>query len=244
MVKRLAIALMPLLLVACTKEQLDDCITSAGPMRTEERSLGAFQAIELNDRVDLLMEQRASGSVAVEAGRNLLGQVITEVRDGVLYIRNDNRCNWVRSLKPRITVKLSLDDVRELTLRGTGNVSATDTLRTDLLNIQQWSGQGIVELPVSVSTCIVGLHTGAGEVRLSGTCSGRLELFSGIMAPIDASALRARDVSVNNSGVADIRCWATEVLDARLYNVGDVYYRGDPPTVQSSATGTGRLIRE
>jgi hypothetical protein len=87
------------------------------------------------------------------------------------------------------------------------------------------------------------LHTGAGDVQVVGSCTSTADLFSGIQAPIDARALQARNVNVNNSGVADIRCWASERLDVQLRDVGDVYYRGDP-VIASNITGSGELIRE
>ena len=55
--------------------------------------------------------------------------------------------------------------------------------------------------------------------------------------------MRARFVSVNNSGVTDIRCWAEEGLNVQINDVGDVYYRGDPAAVESQITGSGELIK-
>jgi hypothetical protein len=241
---KLPIALCALLLLGCQREQWDDCITSAGPLRTEERSLSEFTDIDLRDRVDLLFEDRPSNTVAVEAGRNLLDQVITEVRDGTLYIRNENRCNWVRSFKPRITVKVPLDHIAKLTVRGQGNVDCSDTIVRERFDLAQWGSEGSVRLLLDVQTVDAGLHTGAGDLKLEGRCSGEAFLFSGIMAPLDASRMRTRFVSVNNSGIADVRCWATEYLAVQLNSIGDVYYRGEPPIVESWINGTGRLLQE
>lgn len=241
--KRL-IPLCALLLCACQREQWDDCITSAGSMRQEERALPGFHTVELVDRVDLLLEQRASNAVAVEAGLNLIGQVVTEVKDSVLYVRNDNRCNWVRSFKPRITVKVPIGAIRKLVLRGTGNISCADTLVRDRFELEQWGAQGSADLLLSVYSCSVALHTGAGDVTLRGRCMAQADLFSGIMAPLDASAMITRRVNVNNSGVADVRCWATLNLDVQIRDVGNVYYTGDPGGVHTDITGSGELIHE
>jgi hypothetical protein len=241
---KVSIALCALLLLGCQREQWDDCITSAGPMRSEERSLAEFTDIDLRDRVDLLFEHRPSNTVAVEAGRNLLDQVITEVREGTLYIRNENRCNWVRSFKPRITVKVPLDHIAKLTVRGQGNVDCSDTIVRERFDLAQWGAEGSVRLLLDVLTVDAGLHTGAGDLKLEGRCSGQAFLFSGIMAPLDASLMRTRFVSVNNSGIADVRCWTTEFLTVQLNSIGDVYYRGEPLNVEARINGTGRLIPE
>ncbi|MBK6543360.1 MAG: DUF2807 domain-containing protein [Flavobacteriales bacterium] len=234
---------MVLLLCACQREQWDDCITSTGPDSEEVRTPGVFTTVDLDDRIDLVLEEVESGTVTVEAGENLIDQVSTNLRDGVLEIRNENKCNWVRSFKPRITVKVPLADVAKLVLRGTGNVRCTDTIVRDVFLLDQWGAQGTTELTLDVGRVDIGLHTGAGDVVLHGRCREQANLYNGIMGPIDAADMRARFVSVNNSGITDIRCWADNGLNAQIYDVGDVYYRGDPPTLQSQITGSGELIK-
>ena len=146
-------------------------------------------------------------------------------------------------MKPRMAVHVPVEGIEKLTVRGTGNVSCRDTIVRDRFELEQWGAQGSASLLLKVTTCAIGLHTGAGDVHAVGECSATANLFSGIQGPIDAHALKAREVNVNNSGIADIRCWATERLYVQLSDVGDVYYTGDPQ-VSSVATGSGRLYRE
>ncbi len=233
-----------MLLLGCQREQMDDCITSAGSMRTEERITGDFHTIDLGDRVDLVIEEHAFGSIAVEAGSNLLGQITTEVGDGILTVRNEMRCNWVRSFKPRVTVHVPVDQLAKLVLRGTGNVTCRDSIIRDRFELEQWSAQGSASLLLSVTSCSIALHTGAGDVNLAGRCMQTADLFSGIQGPINASQLRTRLVNVNNSGIADVRCWVTDQLNVQIKDVGDVYYRGDPQDVQEVVTGSGSVIHE
>lgn len=236
--------LFPLLLLAlagCQREQWDDCVTSTGPMRVEERAIGAFTAVDLSDRVDLVLEERAPGSVAVEAGRNLIDQVITEVKDGTLRIRSAMTCNWVRSFKPRITVHAPVEGICRVTLRGTGDVACTDTIRCDYLLLEQWGAEGHAELLLRTTRSDIAMHTGAGSIVLRGRTE-LLELFSGIMAPIDAGGVVASTVNVNNGGVADIRCYTSGVLNVRIDDAGDVYYGGSPAAISTTISGSGRLI--
>lgn len=238
-----AIAFSVLVLTGCQREQWDDCITSAGPMRSEERIVGDFTTVDLRERIDLVLEERTGGTIEVEAGRNLLDQVRAEVRDGVLYLDNNNTCKWVRSYKPRITVKVPIATVDHLVLRGTGNITCSDTIVREAFQVEQWGGQGSTTLTVDVSEIDIGMHTGAGDVRLHGRCRSLAKLYSGIMAPIDASDMRTRFVQVNNSSISDMRCWPTEALSATISGVGDVYYQGSPTNLESTVTGSGSLIR-
>ncbi len=229
-------------LVGCQREQWDDCVTGTGDQATEERNVGAFTAIELHDRIDLMLEARAAGTIAVEGGENLLGQIDTEVSEGTLRISSAMKCNWVRSFKPRIAVHVPVQDLCRVALRGTGDVRCADTLRCGYFLLEQWGAEGSTELKVNVDRLDIALHTGAGDAVVSGIC-GSTGLYCGIMAPLDARALRADTARVNNSGVGDLRCWAVHHLEAEVRSVGDVYYRGDP-AVFSVVTGSGRLIRE
>jgi hypothetical protein len=240
---RTALIALCLLLAACAREQLDDCVTGTGPHAVEVRAIGAFSAVELSDRIDLVLERRDAGTIAVEGGAHLLPQIRTELADGVLRISNGMRCQWVRSFKPRITVHVPVDAVEHLVLRGTGDAAARDTVVRPYFLLEQWGGEGSIDLPLRVGYAEVKLHTGAGDARLRGTCD-RVALYSGIMAPIDASALQAHEAWVNNAGVADVRVRASSTVRAFVQSVGDVYCAG-PPTLQveSTITGSGRLIR-
>ncbi|MBK8228080.1 MAG: DUF2807 domain-containing protein [Flavobacteriales bacterium] len=232
-----------IVLASCQRDQWDDCVTSTGAVQVEGRAVPAFSSIEIDDRIDLVLGSRATGSVAVEGGANLIGQVVTEVKDGTLRIRNDMRCRWVRSFKPRITVHAPVEGICRITLRGTGDISCADTLRCAALLLEQWGAEGTAALKVDVDRLDIALHTGAGDALITGACN-EANLYSGIMAPIDASGLRASTVRVNNSSVANVRCWAVNELDAQVRSVGDVFYKGDPASIQSVITGSGRLIAE
>ena len=236
-------AALGLLLAGCAREQLDDCFTSTGAMDSDPRQLGLFRVVDLDDRIDLVLDDLPPGQVVVEGGRNLLGQVRTTVDGEVLRVRDRNTCHWVRSYAPRITVRVPMVTVDELMLRGTGRVSATDTVRHPVFRIEQRSGHGSTALVLDVMQCFVGLHSGAGDVVLHGRASAGCNLYSATLGAIDASGMRARFVNITNAGVADIRCWVDVGLDVRLQGAGDVYYRGTPSSfIQSEITGTGQLI--
>lgn len=237
--------LIPLCVVlsGCAREQLDDCFTGTGDRTREEREVEPFHTVDLADRIDLVLEARADGPLIVEAGSALLGQIDTEVEAGVLRVRNTNRCNWVRSYTPRITVYAPLPRVERLILRGSGNVSAEDTIRRSRFVVEQWGGEGTVVLLLDVEQLTCALHTGVGDVRLQGRCSEVADLYSGVIGAIDASGLRTRTVNINNSGVADIRCWAEEGLAVKILARGDVYFRGTPAQLTTDLQGSGRLFR-
>lgn len=233
--------LATMLLTSCEKDQWDDCFTSTGSMTEQHRTVGEFYGIELHDRIDLVLEERSTGTLIVEAGSNLLGQIETNVGDGWLTIRNYNKCNWMRSFKPRITIRVSAEQVAFLMLNGTGNISSSTTIQRSVFRLEQRSAQGSAELELDVDTCYAGLHSGAGNVTYTGSATVAY-LYSGTMGHIDAMGLDAEVTVVNNSGVADIHCKASNNLDAQIFDVGDIYYSGEPQ-ITSQLVGSGQLIK-
>ncbi|MCW5900522.1 MAG: DUF2807 domain-containing protein [Flavobacteriales bacterium] len=239
-----SILLLALLLVGCARENMDDCITSAGPMRVETRVVPDFHSIRLSGRVDLVITQDslAGPSVTVEAGRNLHTHIITEVAGDELRVDNTIQCNWVRSMKELPLVRITTPHLHRITYAGIGDITATTPIRAEVFRFEQFEGQGGVRLELAVDTCYIGLHTGVGDITLTGA-THTAHLYTANFGHLDARALDARLVLLNSTGSGDIRCVARDALFAQLSNAGDVYYAGDPPVVEASVTGSGRLIK-
>ena len=65
--------------------------------------------------VNLYLRQANENKLVLESGTNLMAKIITEVNsNGVLEIRNENQCNWVRSYDKPINVYLEFKDLDSL----------------------------------------------------------------------------------------------------------------------------------
>ena len=91
---------------SCNNENSCDCLKSIGPVVTEERVIPAFNKLSLEDNVNLFITQDSVYSLTVEAGEHLLQSIKAEVTDSCLYLKNENKCNWVRSFENKINVYL------------------------------------------------------------------------------------------------------------------------------------------
>src|SRR5689334_18323193 len=101
----LLIGILLLSLTTCQKEHLFDCFKSAGKSVTENRAATPFTNINLTNNVDLIINPDTTFYIKVTAGDNLIDGIITELQGTTLYIRNENRCNWMRSFKNTYTVE-------------------------------------------------------------------------------------------------------------------------------------------
>ena len=231
------------LFTSCKKGGVTDCFHTTGNITKEERSIESFNNILLKDNVNLILNKSESNSITVEAGSNLLDGIITQVGDnGVLEIRNDNRCNWIRSFDNPINVYLDYIDIDTFEYRSIGNVSTTDTLTTDTLWLKVLEGAGEINMKLNVNRLYCALNYGTADIILEGNC-GLAFVYSASFGLINMFDLESTFVFINNRSSNDVYVRATNQLGVTIENVGNVYYAGNPPIVNLNRTGSGELIK-
>ena len=107
----IAIIIFPLL-SGC--EKICDCAKSTGTIISEPRTLTAIDQIELNDNIDLIIHFNSTPNLKVTAGKNLISEVITNVDNGVLRIKNENDCNWVRDFNSTMIVEVWTPSIKKI----------------------------------------------------------------------------------------------------------------------------------
>lgn len=230
---------------SCKKENLCDCVKSTGEETTEERTPeGTFNEIELFDKVNLFIQQDTVDKIRVEAGKHLLPLVETSISNNKITIKNKNKCNWVRSYKKEINVYLSVKNLNQITYRGEGNVKSLNTITTDSIYIESWNGSGSINLSLKTKTSIAAIHNGCADITLKGY-SGVSTIYSIGNGFIYADELESGYTYLYSSGVGNCSVWATKEIGVEMHGLGDVYYKGNPPSIRYSIiTGKGKLIKE
>ncbi len=88
--------LLILLCIACDSETAPDCFQLAGETVQIPIALPNFTKIRMEHNVSLEIKQGQNQEVILETGENLLSDVLVYVTDGVLVLRDNNSCNYVR----------------------------------------------------------------------------------------------------------------------------------------------------
>src|SRR5688572_6814 len=109
-------------LAGCAKENAFDCLKSTGKIVTETRQLAAFNTIHVKDNLDVTLIPDSVYYAEVTCGDNLQANVNTEIRNGELWIENINKCNWVRSYKKPMEVKVHLPKLHSIFHDGFGKI--------------------------------------------------------------------------------------------------------------------------
>ncbi|GAB4259065.1 MAG: hypothetical protein Kow0079_16240 [Vicingaceae bacterium] len=232
-----------LMLFACRKD--GKCIKSTGKVVTEKRIISnAFNRVSLDHNINLFITYDTIVEITVEAGENLLNHIITEVDGNTLTIDNENKCNFLRSFKTPINVYLTCPDIRYLHYSGSGNITATNTLNYATFQIEIHDGSGSIDLDLNCDSVIFWEHTGPADFFIKGN-TNYLYAYSAGNGWFYMKDLTAKDVQINNNGTGDIQTTVTNFALFELYNIGNIDYYGNPPTVIISAdTGEGQIRKK
>lgn len=232
---------MVLLFTGCQKENMGDCFKSTGSVTTEMRSLPTFKYLEVEDNVNVQILFGDDFQAEIEAGKNLLSLIETEVRDETLFIRNNNKCNWVRSYKVPVKVTLYCGQLESIIARGYGEIETLDTVRTDEFLVEQWLASGIVKLRLNTPSVFLKSNTGPADFECSGTVD-YLYAYNSSQGIFKLAEIQARKALIWNTGVGDIHVNVSDSLEMLIDRIGDIYFTGNPDYVEATITGSGEAI--
>lgn len=228
-------------ITTCKKDHLLDCITSSGDIVSEFRPATPFVRVEMEDHVDLVIHKSTKPSIRVTAGSHLIDGIITELSNGVLYIRNENRCNWVRSFKNQYTVDIGIDSLQSIATFGNGNITCADTLSAYEFTFDSWNASGSMDLLLHCERSHLNNNTGRIDMRASGIVGVSYIAFNDV-GILDAGKLVSDLTYMRNNSTGELRVCATHELQVEIRYTGNVYYTGNPYRIEEDRSGTGQLI--
>jgi predicted small secreted protein len=213
-------------------------VRGTGPTQTEVRTLNSFERLELKMDAEVFVSQGSPQQVRVEAQRNILDVLETEMNGDKLEIEY-GRVN-VRSHDP-VRIYITVPTLRELEVSGSGKASSTAPLTATSFRAGV-SGSGELNLNFAQVDALRTNVSGSGEARLSGNAPSHNVNISG-SGRVSAYDLTTLDtyVSISGSGRSYVR--AARTLNADINGSGSVYYKGNP-TVSSRITGSGRVLAD
>ena len=230
-------------LISCGKPEDRTCFKGSGDQVTEERSPGYFHSIEIYDLIDIKLIQDSTDHVVLRCGENILGHVSTEVENGVLTIRDENKCNWLRSLPVDIEIDVHFTEMRHVRNEGSGTLTCAGQIQADVFAFHSWHTVSKNYLNVAADELYVQLHAGGSYVEVQGSARMSFYYNSG-RGKLRAEGLLSENIWADNKSEGDIKCsidggtlWY--ILDGK----GSIFYNGQPSEIiEVSRLGDGELI--
>jgi Putative auto-transporter adhesin, head GIN domain len=203
-----------LLAAAVAGAALSGCaLTHDGPRVSQVRHVAPFTRVDNADSVDLRLHAGREQRLRVRAGRDVIGNVRTEVRDGTLRITFHHH-----GLGPAsVVIDAATPRLEAITADGSGDVSA-DGIRAGAFTVRS---------------------DGSSDITVAGH-AGRLDLATDGSGDADAAGLAVRDARVSTQGSGDVDVAAARRLVVALDGSGDVRYHG-APAVTRRDDGSGEV---
>jgi hypothetical protein len=239
-IKILLVYLVLTTLFSCSK--ICDCVESTGSPTEETITVPYFEKIYTENNINVFISMGSPEQVQLQGGKNLLSNISATVSNGVLTLKNNNICNWLRSYKKStINVYVTMPRVTQLTNDGVGTIQSLDTLTTDTIQVKTLNAGGI-NLIVK-NQLILGDLFGPGDLTLSGTSTQLSCNFVGGTGFMYCDNLNTGYTFLSTSTTGDCYVGTTNSLSVVINQIGNVYYRGNP-TILKTINGSGQLIQE
>ncbi|GAB3194929.1 hypothetical protein ABID22_000055 [Pontibacter aydingkolensis] len=226
---------LTLMLMLVSQPLLAQQLRGNGNMQTQDRKAAGFTGIDVSGGFSVEITQGSNEGVRLEAEENLLDNIKTEVRNGVLRIYNDKSLSTSKGMKAYITVK----ELNKIDISGGVKVVGKSTFKTNAMTLDM-SGGSKVMLAVEAKQIKADM-SGASKVELKGKTDNLTMEMSGA-SQVDASELAANDVKIGASGASKVKVHADKTLHIDASGASAVYYKGTP-SITSETSAAARISR-
>lgn len=230
------------LVSSCKKSPLTN-----GKVITETRELSSFNTLYLYDNIDVTLIRSDSYKIEITTGENLMLNIISEVDGKSLILRNDNICNWLRSYDIPHEAKIYYKSgINSIVYESVGNLYSENGISEDTLTrfeLKIEDGSGDINLKIICNDLYISAQKGTNEITLNGNANYTNISHRGL-GPINMLNLPSNKIDVYSYESNDIYIFCKEQLSAEIYDIGDIYYKGNPEIKSYiSPYAKGKLIK-
>lgn len=205
-----------------------------GVIAEENRTVSAFESIDVSGHFDVLLVPSKTPYVKVMADENLLELIKTEVEGEDLVISTEKRI----SSESKLYIEIGYNELNYIDLSGAVDISNQGTLRTKKIKFD-CSGAAEINMDVKASEVTLEL-SGAGDIELSGKTEDLYMDVSGA-AEINTVDLSADNVEIDISGAAYCKVTANKSLEVEASGAADVEYNGNPSKLRIDNSGASKV---
>ena len=205
----------------------------------EVRNLDKFNRISLSISAKVFIVQGSECRLEIEADKNDLAKIETEVKNGKLEIKTKN---WTSNLKGNIIINITMPELEGLSVAGSGSIIANSNFNCQELNLAV-TGSGTLKMEKLAVQKVDATITGSGNIRLSGEpVAGELSLTITGSGNYSAEGLKVDEANITITGSGSAKIHVVRDLKTNITGSGSVLYEGEP-MINANSTGSGRTKR-
>ncbi len=208
---------------------------ASGPYDTQDFDVSGFDNIRIDTFGEFIIDQSDSEALTVDAPRDYLRYLITEVNGDTLVIRT--RRGFFGGPVRRAVFNINVKDLENISLTGAGAIKIY-ALDTETLDVNL-TGAGSIEIDdLNTGRLEVNL-TSAGAIIVAGRAEKQFINLTGV-GSYEGGDLETEETDVLMTGAGSAVVWAEEDLDVEITGVGSVSYFGSP-NIYQNITGLGSV---
>ena len=232
------IILVLLFSFADAQAQWGQKVTGNGNLKTENRSVGNFEYLEVSGSFDVELIDGKEGDLSIRADENLMEYIETENEGGTLKIKWKK--NYNISTRNATKITLAVDEISAAKLSGSGEIVSAKMLKSEEF-VAAVSGSGDLFLKLDVGQLNLTV-SGSGDMEISGNARKFEARVSG-SGDIDAKNLTTLKADLAISGSGGIVLSVQDELVARVSGSGDIRYQGNPKIQDIKVSGSGEISK-
>ncbi len=211
----------------------------SGNVVSQPRQVADFNAITINYPSDVVISQGDTESMTIQAEDNVLRDLSTQVRDGVLYIGVGPQETLGSAILPTrpVRITITVKNLAALSVPAAGTTRLIGLKTNDLA--VSISGAGGVSIENLSAQSLTSRMSGAGNVTASGTAA-KVDVNISGFGSFNGADLRSDTASAGISGAGSATVWVARQLNASISGMGSINYYGQP-SVSQQISGIGSV---
>lgn len=211
-----------------------DCVDASGERIKRQLELGPFTSIRSEGAIDLVLVQTDQPEVVAVGTPVMLDLLEATVENGKLVLGTKGCWKGDHPL----VVHLATPAVEEITLLGSGSLSAADLRKEKRMSIAL-KGSGSLSMGIHAERLELDLR-GSGQMDLNGMVTD-MEVEIAGSGNVHARELQAMSAEVVIKGSGDAEVKVSRKLDATIKGSGNIRYSGQPD-VKTTIKGSGTVV--
>ena len=245
--KFLLLLFIIVLCISCKPAYDRSCLKKTGSLDSLKIELVPFEKLNLGDHITYLLVQDTVDKVVVSGGSNLLNfiDVYSDLSTSTLNIRNNNRCRFFRYNTGDILVKIHFNHISEIVFNGSESLTNKGFLQMENLKIVTLGAAGSISLNMDANEIHLINDFGWPNANISGTCSiFRAEIYGHQWIDTRDLLVNSEISVISNAGTQSKINVQGVPLRVELGGTGDLWYYGEPTSIDKKEYNSGRLINK
>lgn len=210
-----------------------------------EKSLEEFDTLTLNSVFEVHLIQGTENKIRMEGAKKIVENITVSIENNTLHLENNYHGNWMHPSKNKVKLFITVNQISRINANETCNILSDNTLTGDEIGLVMTSKLNEAALDVNCNSFYYWNNFPCGgRIKISGNTND-LKIWNVALMAVDASALIANYVTVDNASKGDCKVTSLQALTYKITGEGNLYVKGNPSEIMKiEESSTGKLILE